>query len=178
MKNSKIWLAITGILMVVLGVLCIIYPLNTLFAVAWVIGLFTLCTGISKLIFALRTRLVLPNTGGRILSALVQIMIGFFFIGHKLFIVDTFAIIFAMWILMESVLLFVHSFDYKRAHYNGWWLMMIFGIAGVVLGIAGLRAPILTAGTLSAVIGIAIIVIGLAHIFALCGIKKFEKAAE
>ena len=177
MKNN-FWLAITGILMVVLGVLCIIYPISTLFAVAWVLGLFTVCSGVSKFIFALRTRLILPNTGARILSALIQIMIGFFFICHKMFVVDTFAIVFAMWILMESILLIVQSFDYKRAHYNGWWLMLIFGIGGIVLGVAGLRAPILSAGTLSAIIGIAIIEIGLAHLFALGGIKKFEKAKE
>lgn len=176
MKNTKIWLAITGILTVALGIICLIYPLNTLLAVAWVMGLFVLCSGISKLIFALRTRYIMPNTGGRIFSALIQIMLGFILLGHKLFVVETLAIVFAMWILVESITLFVHSFDYKQAGYKGWWLMMIFGIGGVALGIAGLRAPALSAGTMSAIIGISIIAIGLAHLFAISAIKEYEKA--
>ena len=178
MKKTRIWLAITGILLVVLGVLCIVRPLSALLTVAWLIGLITLCSGVSKFIFALRTSHILPNTGGRILSALIQVMVGIFFLCNKLFVVDALAIIFAMWILMESVLLAVQSFDYKKAGYNGWWLMLIFGIAGVVLGIAGLRAPILSAGSLSACIGIAIIIIGIAHFFGFAGIKKFEKDVE
>jgi uncharacterized membrane protein HdeD (DUF308 family) len=178
MKDSKIWLAVTGILTVILGVLCIIYPLGTLLTLAWLLGLFVLCSGIAKLIFAMRTRLVMPNAGGRIFSALIQIVLGCILLAHELFVVETFAIIFAMWILVESITVFVHSFDYKKAGYNGWWLMMLFGILGIALGIAGLRAPALSAGTMSAIIGISIIAIGLAHLFALGAINNYEKAVK
>lgn len=178
MKKTKLWLAITGALLVILGVLCIIKPISTLMAVAWLVGLITLCSGISKFIFALQTRYMLPNTGGRLLSALIQVMIGVLFLCNSFFAIDVLAIVFAMWILMESILLSVQSFDYKKAGYSGWWLMLIFGIAGIVLGIFGLRAPIITAGSLSVVIGIAIIDIGIAHFFGFAGIKKFEKDVE
>lgn len=56
------------------------------------------------------------------------------------------------------------------------WLA-VTGVLLVILGIAGLYNPDLSADWLSILIGIAIIAIGLAHIFALCGIKKFEKVA-
>lgn len=71
MKNTKIWLAVTGVLLVILGILCIVYPTATLFTLAWMIGLFTLCTGISKFIFAIQTSNMLPNSGVRILSGLL-----------------------------------------------------------------------------------------------------------
>ena len=55
MKTStKIWLAIAGILLVALGVVCITKPAATLFTTAWLIGLFTLIAGVSKLIFTFR----------------------------------------------------------------------------------------------------------------------------
>ena len=50
-KSTKIWLVISGILLVVLGILCIAKPAATLFATAWLIGCFTLFSGISRLVF-------------------------------------------------------------------------------------------------------------------------------
>ena len=41
-KSTRIWLVISGILLIVLGVVCIAKPANTLFATAWLIGCFTL----------------------------------------------------------------------------------------------------------------------------------------
>ena len=50
MKSTKIWLAIAGILLVVLGIFCIAKPTATLFTTAWLIGLLTLFAlmGINK----------------------------------------------------------------------------------------------------------------------------------
>ena len=175
MKNTKIWLAVTGILLVILGILCIVYPTATLFTLAWMIGLFTLCTGISKFIFAIKTRNMLPNSGVRILSGLLQIIIGVLFLANTFFVGLSLAIIFAMWVLFESVLIAVQSFDYKKVGYNGWWMMLLFGIAGMLLGIAGLFNPDLSADWLSILIGIAIIAMGAAHLFGYNGINKFEK---
>lgn len=178
MKKTKIWLAVTGVLLVILGILCIVYPTATLFTLAWMIGLFTLCTGISKFIFAIQTSDMLPNSGVRILSGLLQILIGILFLCNTFLVGLSLAIVFAMWVLFESVLIAVQSFDYKKVGYNGWWTMLLFGIAGVILGIAGLYNPDLSADWLSILIGIAIIIIGIAHFFGFAGIKKFEKDVE
>lgn len=178
MKSTKIWLGISGVLLVILGILSIIYPTATLFNLAWMIGLFTLCSGVSKFIFAMRTRNSLPNTGMRALSGLLQIIIGIIFIGNAMFVGLSLAVVFAMWILVESVLIAVQSFDYKKAGYSGWWMMLLLGIAGMALGVAGLHNPIITGGTLSLLIGIAIVALGVAYLFGLRGIKKFEKFIE
>ena len=55
------------------------------------------------------------------------------------------------------------------------WVMLLLGIGGAMLGIFGLKNPDVTAKTLSTLIGIAIILLGIAHLMALCGVKKFEK---
>lgn len=178
MKKTKLWLAITGILMVILGILCIVYPTATLFTLAWMIGLFTLCTGISKFIFAIQTRNILPNSGVRILSGVLQILIGILFLCNTFFVGLSLVIVFAMWVLFESVLVAVQSFDYKKAGYSGWWFMLLLGIAGVVLGIIGLRNPVVSADAISLLIGFAVISIGAAHLSGYFGIKKFEKDVE
>lgn len=40
-KQTKIWLVITGILLIVLGVVCICNPAETLFSMAWLIDITT-----------------------------------------------------------------------------------------------------------------------------------------
>lgn len=175
MKTStKIWLAIAGILLVVLGVLCISRPAATLFTTAWLIGLFTLFAGVSKLMFTLRTQAFLPNSGTRALSAILEIIIGIIFLANNVFLAFSLPVIFAMWVTIESVIIVVNSFDYKRVGFPGWWGILLLGICGIVLGILGLRNPDVTAATLSTLIGLGVISMGASYLIALLGIKKFE----
>ena len=179
MKTStKIWLAIAGILLVVLGVLCISRPAATLFTTAWLIGLVTLFAGVSKLMFTLRTQAFLPNSGTRALSAILEIIIGIIFLANNVFLAFSLPVIFAMWITIESVIIVVNSFDYKRVGFPGWWGILLLGICGVVLGILGLRNPDVTAATLSTLIGMGVIAMGASYLIALLGIQKFENRVK
>lgn len=79
-----------------------------------------------------------------------------------------------MWVTIESVIIVVNSFDYKRVGFPGWWGILLLGICGIVLGILGLRNPDVTAATLSTLIGLGVISMGASYLIALLGIKKFE----
>ena len=179
MKSStKIWLAITGILLVALGIVCICHPAGTLFATAWTIGCFTLFAGISKLVFTCKTQAFLPNSGTRMLSSILEILVGIIFLGNNLFLAVSLPVIFVMWILIEGILIAVQSFDYKQAGFSNWWCILILGIVAAILGVLGLKNPDTSAKALSTLIGLAIIMDGLAHLIALRGIGKFEKKVD
>ena len=179
MKTStKIWLAIAGILLIALGVICLMKPLATLLTIAWLIGIITLISGFSKLIFTFRTQSVLPNSGTRMLSAILLIVLGFFLLGHRLFVSSTLPVIFALWVIIEGITIAVQSFDYKRAGFTFWWGLLLMGICAAVLGFLGMRNPVASAQTLSALIGLGIIVLGVSYLLALLGIKKFERMAK
>ena len=177
-KSTKIWLALAGILLIVMGIYCICHPATTLFKTAWIIGLLTLITGISKLVFTFKTQAFMPNSGTRMLSGLLLVILGCFILCHKLFVTVSLPVVFALWVLVEGIIIAVQSFDYKKAGFPSWWVILILGIAGAILGIFGLRNPEVTAKTLSTLIGIAIIVLGVAHLVALCGVKKIEKQVK
>lgn len=177
-KSTKIWLVIAGILLVALGVYCLCEPTSTLFATAWMIGCMTLISGISKMIFTFRTQVFLPNSGSRMLSSLLLIILGIIFLANNLFVTISLPIIFAMWVLIEGVIVAVNSFDYKKYGFQYWWVLLLIGIAGAVLGVLGLRNPDASAATLSTLIGIGIILIGVGYIVAVCGVNKFEKQVK
>jgi len=177
-KSHKIWLAIIGILFIALGIICFCRPTGTLFASAWLIGTLTLASGILTLIFTLRTQLFLPNSGTRMLSALLQIFLGILFLANPVTLTLSLPLIFAFWVMIEGIILAINSFDYKRVGYPYWWSFLIFGILATALGIAGLRNPADAGKWLSTLIGLGLVMIGCAHFGALTGIKHFEKALD
>lgn len=179
MKTStKIWLCLSGVLLVVLGVICIVRPDITLVSAAWILGCFTLVEGITKLIFTLKTQRFIPNSGTRMLSSLLDIFFGCFFLFNILETAISLPVVFSLWVMIEGVIIAVDSFDYKKVGFSQWWIILVLGVAGAVLGFYGLRNLDVAAKTLSVLIGIGIVANGLAYILALIGINRFEKKIE
>lgn len=179
MKTStKIWLCLSGVLLIVLGVICIVRPDITLVSAAWILGCFTLVEGITKLIFTLKTQRFIPNSGTRMLSSLLDIFFGCFFLFNILETAISLPAVFSLWVMIEGVVIAVDSFDYKKVGFSQWWVILVLGVAGAVLGFYGLRNLDVAAKTLSVLIGIGIVANGLAYILALIGINRFEKKIE
>lgn len=174
-KSTKIWIGLTGVLLVALGIICICNPLETLLASAWIIGLMTLFSGVATLIFTLKTQLFLPNSGTRMLSAILQIVLGLFFLANKWALTASLPVVFSVWVMVEGVILMVDSFDYKKVGFGGWWCICLTGAVAAVLGCLGLRYPLDAGKTLSLLIGLSVIFSGIAHFVALAGISKIEK---
>lgn len=179
MKTStKIWLCIAGLLLIILGVVCIAKPDITLISAAWVLGCLTFFAGITKLVFTLRTQAFMPNSGTRALSALLDIFFGCFFLFNILGTAVSLPVVFAIWVMIEGIVIAVQSFDYKKVGFAYWWALLCLGIAGAVLGFFGLKNLDVTAGVLSTIIGLGIIANGLAYIFAVIGVNRFEKKID
>lgn len=179
MKTStKIWLCVAGLFLIALGVVCIAKPDITLVSAAWLLGCLTLIAGISKLIFTFRTQAFLPNSGTRALSAILDIFFGCFFLFNVLGTAVSLPVVFALWVMIEGIFIAVQSFDYKRVGFPMWWILLLLGIGGAVLGFFGLRNLDVTADVLSAIIGLGIIANGLAYILAVVGVNRFEKRVD
>lgn len=177
-KGTKILLACAGLLLVALGIYCICRPTQTLFASAWLIGLMTLLSGISTLIFTFKTQRFLPNSGTRMLSGLLQVVLGVVFLSNKLVLTVSLPVIFAIWVIIEGVTLAIESFDFKKVGFGGWWCILILGIVAAVLGFLGLRNPADSGRVLSTLIGIGIAASGISYLVALAGINRFESRVK
>jgi uncharacterized membrane protein HdeD (DUF308 family) len=179
MKTStKIWLCIAGLLLIILGVVCIAKPDITLVSAAWTLGCLTLIAGMAKMVFTLKTQAFLPNSGTRMLSALLDIFFGCFFLFNILGTAISLPVVFAIWVMVEGIVIAVQSFDYKAVGFPQWWVLLILGVCGAVLGFFGLRNLDVTAGVLSTIIGLGIIANGLAYILAVVGVNRFEKKTD
>ena len=177
-KSTKVWLAIIGILLIALGVYCLCKPASTLFSTAILIGILTLVTGIAKIVFTFKTQTFMPNSGTRMLSGLFLVILGIIFLVQKVFLTISLPVVFTLWVLVEGVIIAVQSFDYKKSGFKYWWVIFVLGIVGAISGVLGLRDPNVSAITLSILIGIGIIILGAAHLVALCGVKQIENQVD
>ncbi|MBR1785315.1 MAG: DUF308 domain-containing protein [Bacteroidales bacterium] len=177
-KKTKIYLAITAVLFIVLGVLFIVKPMAGIVSVAWMVGLLMLISGVCTLFFSLRHEAIMPNAGSTTLMSVLQVVLGLVFLLNRGITVATIIIMFGMWIAVEGIQLAVLSFEYKRYGMKGWWLMTLLGGCSVVLGVYALLHPVATSATISVLVGIAVIANGISRLVAFSGISKVQKKVE
>ena len=175
MKRINIYLIITALLLIVLGVVCIFNPGAGFASAAWLMGLVILVSGVSSLIFGLRAQAFLPNAGSTTLLAVFQIIVGLMLASNILVSEVALIVVFSMWVIFEGVSLSVLSIDYRKGGYDRWWLMLILGVCSIVLGFLALREPETTGAFLGVLIGLGILANGIIRIVAFFGLRRINK---
>jgi uncharacterized membrane protein HdeD (DUF308 family) len=174
MKRINIYLIITAVLLIALGVVCIFNPGAGFVSAAWLMGLFILASGISSLIFGLRAQAFLPNAGSTTLLAIFQIIVGLMLATNILASQIALIAVFAMWVMFEGVSLAVLSIDYKKGGYDRWWVMLLLGVCSILLGFLAIRKPESTGAFLGILLGLGILANGIVRIVAFFGLKRIE----
>lgn len=174
MKKVNIYLILTALLLVVLGVVCIINPGEAFVAASWLVGLLILLSGVFGLLFGLRAQRFLPNAGSTTLLAVFQIIVGFLFLCNGLVAAESLIIVFVMWVIFEGISLSVLSFDYKKSGYDGWWIMALLGIFSLILGIIALHNPAGVGTFMGILLGLGILANGVDRIVAVFALKRIR----
>ena len=176
--SSKIYMALSGVLLVILGIVCLCNTEETILSLAWLMGIFALITGIAALMFYIAVGRSLAGRSGILLTAIIDILIGILFLGNPLIVANTLPIVFAFWTLFGGINIAIRSFDFKQVGFTGWWLILIMGIVGATFGVCALINPIVGAVAITVLVGIALILRGTAYFVEVAGINKFEKFLE
>ncbi len=179
MKTStKIWMCIAGLLIIALGIFCLLNPNLTNFSLVWLLGLFLIISGFATFGTWCKAHLFLPQSGSLLLGSFLQVLLGILVLVGSPFVVAALPYIFAFWLLIEGLNIAIHSFDFKKTRFRHWWLLLLLGICVTVLGVCALNQPDITSVTLAVLIGIGIIIDGIAYIAAVAGVNHLEKRLE
>lgn len=172
MKRVNTYLLITALLMIVLGVVCILNPVDIFNSMSWLVGLLILCTGVTALFFGVRAKRYLPNAGSTTLLAVFQIVVGLMMLGSNYLAATAIVAVFALWVMFEGISLAVLSFDYKRSGYERWWIMLLLGSCSLILGFLALRNPEEVKVLMGVLLGIGIFANGIERIVAFSALKR------
>lgn len=165
---------VTGLLSVVLGVIILVWPGPTLLAAGILFGIYLVVTGFLQLMAAFG---VPGNTGIRVLafiSGVLSIAIGVFCFRDEL----TSILLLALWIgigwLFRGVAVTVTAISERGLPGRGW--NIFFGILTTIAGIVMIAWPLDSVATLTVVVGVWLVVLGIMEVVVSFGIRKDTKA--
>ncbi len=173
--SSKIWMCLAGIALVALGVLCIMYPGETLLSLAWLFGLIFFVGGCTQMAAWASTRWFMPRSGLMFFSALLEILLGCLMVFHPAPVMLALPFIFAFWLIFEGVDMAIGSFDFKLVGFRNWWVVFCLGLVAAWFGVYCLINPNVSAETIAWVVGLGIIIDGIGNWVKVFVINKLEK---
>ena len=161
---------LTGILSVILGLLVLRWPGATIVTAAILFGAFLLVTGISQVFHAFTLHI---SGGGRALlfiSGAASMVLAVLAFRHLSDAVWLLAIWVGIGFVFRGVAEAATALSDHDTPARGWQIFL--GIATLIAGVVVLAYPVSSLGTLTLVVGIWLIVIGVLEIIASFGIRK------
>lgn len=163
---------LSGVLAVVLGVLVLAWPGKTLVVAAVLFGAYLLVSGITQVFFAFSLH---ASAGGRILlfisgaASLILAILAFRHFGE-----GSALLLLAIWIaigfIFRGVATVATAIGEPGVPGRAW--NIFFGIVSILAGIVVLAYPFGSLATLTLVVGIWLVIIGIFEIIAAFGIRK------
>jgi uncharacterized membrane protein HdeD (DUF308 family) len=164
---------VSGILAVILGILVLAWPGITIVIAAIFLGAYLLVTGIAQVIFAFSLHV---SAGGRVLlfisgaAALILAVLCFRSLQESILLL-------AIWIgvgfIFRGVATAVSAISDPTLPGRGWEIFI--GVISLVAGVVMLASPFESLATLTIVVGIWLIVIGVFEAVSAFGIRKAGK---
>lgn len=167
MEDNWVWRLITGLALIVLGLMLLTYTGITLLILLEVFGTIMIFVGFVEVLFGISTPKGTVHRWLFVLRGLVSILIGLLAIllpgvtlVAAIYLLAAWAIV---WGLFELTAALVVPEDLKLHVYGlkGRWFALIAGVFAILLGIAIVAYPAATLDVIVLVFGLVIIVVGL-----------------
>lgn len=164
-------LIIIGALTVIAGILAVIFPSLTLFTLVLLFGWFAIAAGVMEVIHAFTGN---RSTEGKVLLGLwglATIVIGVIALVLPGITLASFVVLLAAYFLITGVTQIIAAF---RGHLHAW--LLIWGVIGVIAGLAAMFYPGAAALTLAIIFGIYAILGGLTALVS--GIAELRHSSD
>ena len=168
------WSIVLSVLMIVAGVLAIIVPPVSGIAVTILVGWLLVLRGATHMVYAWHTR----RSGGllwEILLSIIYIVAGGYLLLHPMAGLASLTVVLAVYLLLESVLEFILSFQLRPMPGSGW--LLFDGIITLILAIMIWRTwPASTTWVIGTLVGISMIFSGVARLMISITARRVAKS--
>lgn len=167
--NSARWISLViGILLIITGITFFKYPIESLMSISLLLAIMFIAIGVLRLIRYFTDDMF--KTGSFLVISILDIILGLLIIFSQPLSALTLGMILAIWIMFTGVTEIAVSLDLKRFEVPRWWLGLISGIIGVILGFMMIRNPALS----SIYIGMYVILYGITFISVFFGLTSLK----
>lgn len=177
---TKIFLAVTGVLLAAAGILCLANPLGAVSTVAWLIGLVLLVSGIGTAIYYFMFGSFLVFAFPVLLNAIGHILFGVIFLQHPDGTSRVFIVLYGMLLILvglaaAAVAFVARNFVQSKAVFTG---ILVVGLVAIVLGIVALTSDAAGAFLVAIPVGLALVLMGVGYIALDVAFIRMDKAGE
>jgi uncharacterized membrane protein HdeD (DUF308 family) len=156
---------ILGVLFVIAAIFAFSDPGASVIAVVFLFGIAVILKGIFELTFRRRIKEYTDkNHTAMIIIGIIDIIIGIFILLNLQIGMIAVALLFAIWIILDSVFMLITSSYIKNYSTGRFWFTVITGIIGLLIGIILLFNPIGGVLSIAFIIGIYFMIAGIVYI--------------
>jgi uncharacterized membrane protein HdeD (DUF308 family) len=157
------WVLFFGIVTLILGVLVVIRPKDTVYAFAILLGIWLFVAGLFRIVMAIADS---EDTAGSrwfvAVLGLLSVIIGILFLRHTEETVTTLAFLIGLFWVVGGIIEFFTAYSDYGSPARGWRIAM--GVLAFAAGIVTLVVPHLTLNVLAVIMGIWLIIYGVLEI--------------
>lgn len=171
--NITRWISLSlGILLIILGFMFFSNPMESLITLSIWIALMFILTGILRTIRYFTDDMF--HTGAFLITSILDILLGVLMIANNPLTALALGTFVSFWVMFSSIAEIAVSLDLRKVGIPTWWLGVLTGILGIVIGIKIVGNPLLS----SIYIGFYVVLYGITFISTFFGMtflmKKFE----
>ena len=165
---SRILWIIAGVLLLIAGVICLGNPGAAWFTMSLYVGITMLISGIIDIVIFAKGNRYMAGAGWFLADGILTVLLSLFLLFHQAFTMLSLPYIFGMWLLFSGISKFVNSFELKRQGVQGWGWFTALGILLALIGFFSFFNPIAQLFAISFLVGILLILQGIASILRAC----------
>jgi uncharacterized membrane protein HdeD (DUF308 family) len=178
-KLFKNWwlLALRGVIFILLGLMILFNPAGGLLGLALYIGIATLIAGVFEFIAAFQNQHH-EGWGWYLAEGIVDIVFGLILLSQPALTVLLISFILGFWTLFGGVMQIAGSFSARKDGVSNWWWWLLSGIVCVILGYWIITNPISVGLSLTVLIGLALLIIGIFVLLLSLRLRKFGNRVQ
>lgn len=164
---------VAGVLLMIAGVLCMIWEEAALASLAAILGVVMLVSGVVDIFIFCGAKNRMYGAGWFLMDGILTVILALFILFNQVFTMLTLPFVFSMWLVCTGITRFVNSFDLQRAGVRGWGWFTVLGLLLIAAGVISFLDPVAGAVALGAVLGVTLILEGVASILRACFAGRF-----
>jgi len=168
---------LAGILFIGAGLWAIIFPHQSITALAFIFSLTLLISGILEIVFSVSNKDIIGSWGWSLVLGVIKLIIGILLLINPAISALTLAFYIGFVILLRSLAALVIAFDLKKYYLLQWGNFLALGIIGCILSILLLINLHFTTVALVVCLGLALLVSGVISIYSSLKLKKLNQLA-
>ncbi|WP_428897958.1 putative membrane protein HdeD [Parelusimicrobium proximum] len=171
---SRIFLVISGIICILIGIFTLAYPIATMLTLALVLGIGILSSGVVYLISYFTEKDKMYSPGWVLTQGILDTLIGIILLCNLGATIEAMPYLIAFWAIFAAIIRISAAFNAKSLGLAKWWLPLITGILALLLGLLIVYTPIIGAVFILSYVSVFFIFMGLMTITEAFVLKKLD----